>query len=62
MSLAESIAEGVFNGATVTPEYLTEIATVCGALKDIETLEAEDINAFYGVEQPPTEEEKKDGE
>lgn len=60
VSLAEGIAETVFNGGGATPEYLHDTSIACSVLKEIETLEAGDINEFYGTE-PPKEEENTDG-
>lgn len=59
---AECIAETVFNGGKVTPEYLHDVSIACGVMREIETLEAEDINDFYGIEPPTAKEEKTDGE
>ena len=49
------LSQGVFNGNPCTPEYLMEISTICGTLRTIEILDADDLNEFYGTEKPKTE-------
>lgn len=57
--LAEGIAKEIFNGRTVLSTYLEEVAFKCGIMQDVETLDADDINRFYGVEEPTPEEKEK---
>lgn len=60
VQLADGIAQAVFKGKPVKQDYLDEVAFKCGVMEDVETLEADDINQFYGIETPQQSEEKKE--
>lgn len=56
--MAERVAESLFNGSKCTQEFTDEVALRCEIIKDIEDIEASDINEFY---QPATEKENPNG-
>lgn len=58
VQLADGVAQSVFKGNTVKQDYLDEVAFKCGVMEDVETLEADDINKFYGIETSSEEKEK----
>lgn len=58
VQMADGVAQSLFKGKTVTKEYIDEVASKCGAMEDVETLEADDINLFYGTQNTADEKEK----
>ena len=54
--MADRVAESLFNGSAVAQSHIEEVARRCEIMKDIEELNAEDINEFYKVETPAEKE------
>ncbi len=49
--MSENIAASVMTGTAPTPEYVAQAALRCEIMGDIETIDAETINRFYGVHE-----------
>lgn len=57
--MADRVAESLFNGLPVVQAHIEDVAKRCEIMKDIEELDADDINDFYAT--TPEEKEKTDG-
>ncbi len=57
--MAETVAESLFQGQSISQDRVDEVALRCEIMGDIVNISADDINTFYEVKIPT---EKKEGE
>jgi hypothetical protein len=58
--MAEDIAASIMNGTAVDADYIAQAALRCEIMMDVETIDADTINRFYGVPEQEGENDAAD--